>query len=157
MTLGSKNETLEETPVAIIYTILGDANTRKSSTIRALTGVGQHRSALIATVAGFVDVYVEISALQEAGISAARFIRIVTAGGHQNVLVPLRDNPFNGQPSGAAYIQAFIAAGWVLQAAVVLGAAALVFPLPASLPPPNAVPNSALSPANQTAATVRNW
>lgn len=140
-----------------VYAILGDSNTRKSSTVRALTGVAQRKEVRVATVAGDIDVFVNIKSLQEANISPQQFIREVAAGEYTNVLVPLLVSEMNIHPQEADYIQAFLNAGWTIQQLVVLGALSLATPLPAGIPRPNFVSDSTSIPVNRIASRVRSW
>jgi hypothetical protein len=143
--------------MAEVYAVIGEANTRKSSTVRCLTGVSQRRLVTVMTATGPIDIFVQIQALQEATISPAAFIGSVANANYPRVLVPLRDTGFNGQPPGADYIAQFMGAGWPIHQIVVLGAGNPSHPLPAGTPNANFVPGSANAPVNQTAAQIRGW
>jgi hypothetical protein len=155
-----------------VYAILGESNTRKSSTVRALTGVpSEHYAWTVATPTsptGSINVYVQIMALQESGIDPEDFIKKIIRidkeqirGGYPSVnkiFIPLRISAFNKCPEGAVYLQDFKKAGWNIQPIVVLGAAAL----PPALPrvPTHPIPGSASMPANEIASEIRplwNW
>lgn len=144
-----------------VYTILGESNTRKSSTIRALTGAGQHKEIMIAMPSGNIDVFVSISALQEAGMDPQQFINEVVSCGYKNVLVPLRIFPLtrSGQTfsSGTTYLKAFINAGWDIRQVVILGVSSMPSLWPGGAPIPNFIPNSPQSPTNKTASQIRAW
>ena len=151
-----------------VYAILGEANARKSSTVRALTGVTmQYNPWTVATTppTGNIDIYVEIRALQELNIQPQEFVdkiagldRLFIKQGHtvNNILIPLRISAFNGCPDGAAYLQHFASVGWNIRPSVVLGTAALPIGLPARVPA-HLIPGSASMPANQIASNIRSW
>ena len=142
------------------YVILGNANTRKSSTVRALTGVAQRKSITVATNAGNLEIFVQISSLQESEIQPANFIAEMNSGGHENILVPLwvseRVTSSDTYPRGIDYLQAFIDDGWTIAHVVVLGASTLPG-APIGTPSPNFLPNSRTTPVNSIAAQVRGW
>jgi hypothetical protein len=139
-----------------VYAILGDANARKSSTVRALTGAAQRALRTVATNAGNIDIFVQISSLQESTISPADFIQEITNLGCRYVLVTLWIQSRQIFPSGQDYLQKFTAAGWTIQQLVVLGAPQLP-PLPSGTPTPNLLPQSEETPANQIASRIRTW
>jgi len=143
-----------------LYVILGDANTRKSSTVRALTGVARRRSVTVGTTVGDIDVFVQVSSLQESEIMPADFISEMTSAGHQNIVVTLwvssRVTSTGTYPQGIVYLQEFIAAGWTLAQIVVLGASTFSGAPPAT-PAPHFIPNSRTTPVNRIAAQVRSW
>jgi hypothetical protein len=151
-----------------VYAILGEADTRKSSTVRALTGAGQLQPGwIVATTLplGNIEVYVQIRSLQEEkGITPKDFINII--GKHNeyrakqtpkwnpvtNILIPLRISAFNNCPAGTDYLQHFASVGWnIIRPIVVLGAAAL----PTAFPAHHPIPNSASTPANGIASQIR--
>ena len=145
-----------------VYAIIGDANTRKSSTARALTGVGQKKKVDIESMAGTLPAFVQISALQESAIAPNEFINHMTTDGHLNAVVTLRDAPLSKGghtfPSGSAYLREFINAGWRIQQVVVLGAPRLAHALPAGTPGPMYVPGSRSTPTNKIASQIRqSW
>jgi hypothetical protein len=140
-----------------VYLILGDHNVRKSSTVRALTGIGNRGTRTGATITGNIDVYIEVRALQENNIQPSDFTQqVVPASGCQYVLVPLRIQQVNNLPSGNDYIQHFITAGWTMQQVVVLGMA-FIPPLPGGAPNPNFIPQAPMTPANNIASQIRGW
>lgn len=143
-----------------VYVLLGDGNTRKSSTARALTGVPQRKSVSVATTGGNIEVFVQIKSLQEAHISPQDFIQEANNAAYSNVLVPLWISNFPGPPSfphGAHYIQDFLNANWHIQAVVALGVGQLPQQLPAPAPIPQFLSQSMFTPVNQTSAAVRGW
>lgn len=140
-----------------VYAILGDGNTRKSSTSRALTGVAQRKAVTVATPVGNIDVFVQIKSLQEANISAQDFITEMTQAGHSHMLVTLWVSQFWTFPPGTDYLRDFAIAGWTINQIVVLGPTPLAPPLHAGAPVPRLIPNSAITPVNQIASQVRGW
>ena len=144
-----------------VYVVLGEANARKSSTARTLTGVPQRKCVTVATNSGDIDIFVQISSLQESKITPDDFINEMTSGGYDNVLVTLwisqRFTSTGVYPAGVDYLHAFVAAGWNIAQIVVLGTSTLPSALPASAPSPNFIPNSWSTPVNQIASQVRAW
>jgi hypothetical protein len=144
-----------------IYAILGNANTRKSSLVRSLTGVGRRKVVQLQTPGGTIDIFVQISSLQEAEILPATFITEVQNSAHQHVLVPLSVSGLfrNGTayPDGRAYIGRFINAGWNISQIVLLGIAALPHLLPAGSPKLHTFASSTTTPVNRIAFQVRAW
>ena len=141
-----------------IYIIMGNGNSGKSRTIRALTGISRMRDTgyQIGTQIGDINVYVRVSSLQESDISPQDFIREVQNGNYQNVLVGLWINQGNGQPNGVNYIQEFLNAGWNINQIVILGANN-VPNLPQNTSQPNPILNSRTLPSNTIASYIRNW
>ncbi len=165
-----------------VYVILGESDTRKSSTVRALTGAPmQYDAWRVATNPPTgkidIDVYVQIQALQEAGIAAPDFVdKIADVDKHRvkhglsivtNILVPLRILGVNGFHDGADYLKHFagIPHGWNIRPIVVLGVAALPTTLCAwkqqsiCIPFQNTIPPT-MPPANGIASQIRplwNW
>lgn len=155
-----------------VYAILGDSNTRKSSTVRALTGVPmQYDAWSVATTSptGNIDVYVQIQALQEAKINAQDFVKKIANIDQYRIklgfrpvndmLIPLRITAVNGFLDGTVYLQHFALAGWNIRQIVVLGTAALPIALPAGVPA-HLISGSASMPANEIASRIRglwNW
>jgi hypothetical protein len=153
-----------------VYAILGDSNTRKSSTVRALTGAPmQHNPWSVATTppTGNIEVYVQIKALQEDNINEEQFVgKIAEVDQYHNklglrpvhnILIPLRISAVNGFHDGTVYLQYFAQAGWNIHQIVVLGTTTLLSPLPAGAPAPNQIPYSTTMPANQIASYIRGW
>jgi hypothetical protein len=141
------------------YVILGNADVRKSSTVRALTGAGMHGQREVATNAGNINVWIEIRALQEIPVLSSEFIRTVNSSRLQYTLFPLRIDEVRHQhqtyPQGVEYIRIFIAAaGWTIRDIFVLGAAE-IDGLPSAAPNPTFIPQSGVTPANQIAAQIR--
>jgi hypothetical protein len=140
-----------------VFIIMGDRNTRKSATIRALAGPFQKGIYQVATHIGNIDIFVQISSLQESRISPQNFISEISQDNYQNVLVSLWVSNGNGQPNGYTYIQDFVHAGWNIQEIVVLGVNNFPNNLPENTPNPRFIPNSQNLPANQIASQIREW
>ena len=153
-----------------VYAILGDSNTRKSSTVRALTGVFQGHSAwnVATTTHPPLDVHVEVSSLQESNISPQGFVDIIDAVNQNrvslnlphvaNILVPIWISAGNNLPAGINYLQHFAqmpTPGWNISQIVVLGATALpIASLPAGVPA-HLISGSASMPVNLIASQIR--
>ena len=145
-----------------IFIIIGDQNTRKSSTIRALTGVGREREIAVATLTQTISVFAKVSSLQEADILPQDFITSVQGHNYDNILVSLRIAEIVGRngtryPIGQTYIQEFVNVGWNIAEVVVLGNNILPYPLPAVAPALNSIANSTNIPVNQISTTIKNW
>ena len=155
-----------------VYAILGESNTRKSSTLRALTGVPmKYDTWSVATSPTVnIDVYIKIRALQEAGINAPDFVKkiadldkfLVKQGHHtvNNILIPLRISAFNNCPDGTDYLKRFARTpGWNIHPIVaLLGAAALpTVSLPAGVLARQIPSYSTTMPANLIASHIRGW
>ncbi|MBI1821152.1 MAG: hypothetical protein HY036_01780 [Nitrospirae bacterium] len=142
-----------------VYVILGDTNMKKSSTVRALTGVGQKKEFEIATNSGNLKVFTLISALQESEISPEKFIDFVKKGGYQNVLIPLwiSGRKRGNFPSGNEYLQEFMKANWHIEHIVILGGHDLPnhTVLPDGVSAPLFISNSNQQPANRIASQIR--
>lgn len=97
-----------------VYLIIAEADMRKSTTIRSLTGrctLGVHQIAH--TNGNINNTHVNISSLQESGICEQAFIKLIN-NSYNNIdlLIPLRLNSFKNLPDAFSYINAFQAAGW---------------------------------------------
>lgn len=140
------------------YLIIGHGNQRKSSTIRALTGVCQKDIFEIATNGGnILQTYIQIQSLQEASIAPQQFISEVSNSNCDSVLTSLRVGSMkNVYPYCVSYIQAFQNAGWNIRGIVVLGLSNLPhgYNLPQGVPVPIFIGN--ILPTNQIASIVRN-
>ena len=110
-----------------VYVILGDSNTRKSSTMRALTGVRQESDSWeMATGAKGVDIfYIRTMSLQEAGITPQVFVKTINQLVVSNIFISLRIKPskraFKNYPAGVDYLDAFKRAKWNIKPLFVLG------------------------------------
>jgi len=104
----------------ILMAVIGEANTRKSSTIRALTGAGKSRQSNwnVTYTNGMHSTYVQLHGLQEAGRTEHQFITDVQKAGANYVITALRAR---GRMHGttffndaATYLVAFQNAGWTI-------------------------------------------
>lgn len=166
--MGYQSKTHQETPTKImpnVYVILGDSNTRKSSTMRALTGVRQQSDSWeITNGAGAVDFfYIRTMSLQEAGITPQVFVKTINRLVISNFFISLRINPskraFKIYPAGADYLDAFKRANWNIKPLFVLGNPALPPGLPTGIRA-HLISNSRALPANEIASRIRglwNW
>lgn len=138
------------------YLIVGDANTRKSSVLRSLTGCFNRSNREILLVnQQQIDVYARVSSLQESKTTPADFIAEATATGQSTVVFclwpgPNPDDPVS-YPDAAAYVFAFQAAGWQFQASAVLGST----PFRPATPRVQVFPNTPAQPINVGAQAVR--
>jgi len=104
-----------------VYIVAGEENAGKSRVTRHLTGL--HRSTIteLATIAGnCIKAYVEISSLQEKGISPSTFIAKITGiqlyQSFSAVVVTLRtDNRAQIPILADVYIDEFKKAGWDIE------------------------------------------
>ncbi len=138
-----------------VFIIMGKTKTKKSATIRALTGVFHGKDWKVATQNETIDIFVQVRALQEAKISPKNFIR--QRNGSLNILVCLWISKGNGQPDGDTYIKAFLKARWNIKEIVVLGTEKLPYDLPQDTPKPKFIHDSQNRPANWIASQVRGW
>ena len=134
-----------------VFIIMG--KTKKSATIRALTGIFSEKDWEVATQNENIDIFVQVRALQEAGISPEDFIS--QRKGSLNILVCLWISEGNGQSDGHTYIKAFFDAGWNIKEIVALGINKLPYDLPQGTPKPKSICNSQNLPANRIASQVR--
>ncbi len=148
-----------------VWIILGNDNTRKSSTIRALTGLyrkhNDRRWEIETTSGKIIRFWIEISALQEHPISAKDFIKEMEKRGHQNILLPLwiRDRKRTIYPEGWSYIESFVKAEWKIKKIVFLGVDGYPYSksLPKGCPAPKYVEDAKSSPSNSIASKIRKW
>jgi hypothetical protein len=144
------------------YIIMGDANSRKSSTIRALTGKFKRGPYDIKLTDGSnIPVYVQIRALQEAEETSQDFIRMISSQNCIHVILSLRIESVTSSDmtefhDGGTYIQDFINANWNIRNIFVFGSGRLPYGLPAQSPTPIFFPNSRTTPANELASNIRN-
>jgi len=98
-----------------VFIVVGHAGSRKSSTIRALTGIGKAKIFQVRVANdGTLNIYVSHSSLQEKKISPADFITLVERKGDPDVLVALQTRGSrNGEfPDAQEYASQFMQAGW---------------------------------------------
>lgn len=140
-----------------VWIIMGNTRTKKSATIRALTGAFKKGYYDIATNSGVIRMYVQISALQESKITPKNFI-----SSHRNdkhILLSLWIDQYKYKnkiyPNGGDYINEFIRNGWNIREIVVLGTNSLPYTLPNKAPNLFYIPNSIKLPANEIAHEIR--
>ncbi len=108
------------------YVIIGNANTRKSSVLRSLTGCFNRSIRQIQPATGAVlDVYARVSSLQESETTPNDFVKEVTGANVPCVAFCLWPHPNPKDPAAypdaQAYIKTFIAAGWQIKRCAVIG------------------------------------
>jgi hypothetical protein len=132
---------------------VGDANTRKTSTIRALTGVGriQRHWDISYEERGPAPTYVHPPGLQEIDISPEDFVRQVDGAAVEHVIVALRYDQTRGYPDAAEYFRAFRRAGWNVAGHAVLGRDTALPGFGQGI----AVPNAPTLPPNEIADQLR--
>lgn len=160
-----------------LHIIIGDANTRKSSLLKCLTGFGGRKRNMDVSLAnngGIIAVHCrKLTALQEDHIPESAFIQYINALNPipAHIAVILRVGKVGGRvpcPSALAYIQAFITARWQVQNIALLDSSACtlhsallnIFLAHPALPVPiiSQVSNSSNLPTNEFAQQVRqDW
>ena len=141
-----------------LFIIMGDRDTRKSSTIRNLTGAYNRKLYQVETIQGnIIDIFIQVSSLQESRISPQEFLQEMNRENYQNILLSLWISEGNNQPNGLTYIQHFINANWSIHEIVILGINNLPYQLPQNCPNPNFISNSKIIPANTIASKIRRW
>ena len=145
-----------------LHVIVGDANTRKSSLLRCLTGVVGGRSAnqlmdVLLSSGSIVQVFCTTSALQESldPKQPQRFIADVLAMKPvpTDVAITLRLKNRASYPAATAYFAAFASAGWSVSSVALLGSASST-PVPVGARAVS-IPASMTQPTNESAASVR--
>ena len=136
-----------------LWAVIGDSNMRKTSSIRALTGVGrtQPNWEISYLADGKQETYVHPAGLQEVDISPQEFIDSLNDVGVDKVIVALRHDPARGHGGAIEYLEEFTAAGWVVAGNAVLGRDE-AFP---NFGKKIALPNAATTPANEIANRLR--
>jgi hypothetical protein len=137
-----------------VWAVVGRANRRKTSTIRALSGVGklQRNWAMQHAAYGEIEAYIEPCGLQEKNISPQDFIDAVNEAGVHYAIVALRYERVGERPHDAAdYLNGFRTVGWNIAGYAILG--------PGQMLPGFAgatlIPNAAQAPSNEIAAQLR--
>jgi len=146
----------------IVYVLVGEANDRKSSTIRALTGCGfaspsrSRKNWDVAFGARIHSCYVLTSALQEAGVTKDRIVQEIESSNASVAIIPLRNRgkirarkPF---PDADDYVRSFMSKGWSVHVASMCKQSSLTVKKFTSVTP---VANAANKPANANAALLR--
>ncbi|MGE6487402.1 hypothetical protein [Paenisporosarcina sp. NPDC076898] len=144
-----------------LYVLIGEQNTRKSSTIRALSGFrdrsggGLARPHYITFSNGQQEAfYIEPTSLQEKKIPSINVIN--EANNYDNVLLALREKSINNYPDYYEYLDDFITAGWRIVGLLVLGTNTLQRGLPSTISNVLYEPNSKNKSSNALAAQLRN-
>ncbi len=146
-----------------LHIIIGDSNTRKSSLLRCLTGVGSgnaNRYIDVAEASGSkIQVYCILSALQEnyKPRFPTEFINLIKSLRPKptDIAFTLRVNPRGSYPDFNAYLQAFTATGWPVLNVALLGSSACAQRSRISAQAVSSVPLSPQQPTNLTASQVR--
>lgn len=138
-----------------VYLLMGDKNTRKSSSIRCLTGMRIKNICEIELITKEeIKVYAMLQALQEAKVEPKSFIKMVKKEKYSNVLVPLRIEKANNCPAGSEYVKEFLDAGWNVMPVIVLGTGKLPYQLASNLVP-EFIKASAKSPNNSNVKQIK--
>ena len=146
-----------------LHIIIGDSNTRKSSLLRCLTGVGSGNATRYIDVAmasgNVVQVYCMLSALQEnyKPLSPREFVALVKSIRPRptDLAFTLRVSARGKYPDFAAYLTAFSVARWPIVNVALLGNSACSQGTNISARNISAVPTSSQQPTNLTANHVR--
>lgn len=145
-----------------LHVIVGDANTRKSSLLRCLTGVTGGRSAnqlmdVLLSSGSSIRVFCTTSALQESldPKQPQKFIDDVLAMTPvpTDVAITLRLKGRGSYPAATAYLAAFVSAGWGVSSVALLGSATST-PTPAGAHVVS-IPTSMMQPTNESATSTR--
>jgi hypothetical protein len=141
-----------------VFIIMGHRDSRKSATIRALTGALFRKQYDIATATNIIRCFVQIRALQEDNISPKKFIADMNSLNVNNILLSLKIKGTRRQNvKGIDYINVFIKEGWTIGHLVILNADN-ISSVPRGCPQPLFIPNSVTTPANKIASQVRkSW
>jgi len=135
------------------YIIMGENNTKKSSTVRALTGARVRAVYDVSTRNnGQIKIFVQISALQEADIPPNKFIEIINAEKCDYILTSLRINETGGHPKGYEYIKQFLNEGWNIVSVVILNKKQVPKGYPRGAPRPILIKNTGIELANSIPA-----
>lgn len=136
-----------------VWAVIGNTNTHKTSTIRALTGVrGVEESWHVQyNPGGNVTTYVHPPGLQEIRVSPKRFVEKVNKAGARRVIVALRHKASRGHPNAVDYLVFFRREGWDIAGHAVLGAGALLRGFGKGIP----IAKAKDTPSNGIAARLR--
>lgn len=109
----------------IIYLIIGNANSGKSSTIRALTGLGSHNRSKRISITFLNNTehefFVQTSAAQEKNMNVNRLIRVINNANSEYNLIALRFDRPSTFPNYLSYLSRFEQEGWQIKKIVLLG------------------------------------
>lgn len=144
--------------------ILGNKNSRKSSTIRALTGLGRRGICQIELdnhipnlKGSIIDFYVRISSLQESGESPEIFIQEIELNKYENILIPLWIDQLNDLPNGKKYIDIFVERKCDIKEVIVLGSNKLPYDIPIAKSSIYYLPDSKTTPNNRNIKEIKKW
>ena len=138
-------------PVSV-WAIIGDGDTRKSSTSRALTGAWRETMRWDMQFSnGRYPTYVHPRALQESKVSPELFVAKVRSADVNTVIIALRYNRACGQPPAARYLDYFRTCGWQICGHAILGSHPQI-PLSGV---PVSVPDAPNIPSNEIARQLR--
>jgi hypothetical protein len=139
-----------------VYLLMGDRNTRKSSSVRCLTGLYKKDTRKIELVnKEEIEIFAMLQALQEAKVHPDVFIKLVKKEKYSNVLVPLRIERANRCPAGSEYVKKFLDEGWNVKPIIVLGTDRLPYQLASNIVP-EYIKDSADKPNNRNVKKIRS-
>jgi len=146
-----------------VHVIIGEANTRKGSLLRCLTGVGSAKGNLymdvMQTSGSTITVYCVSRSLQEnyRPMTPSDFIAFIGTlrPAPTDIAVTLRVRARGGYPTAIAYLNAFARARWTIVNVALLGTAACALPVSTFSRSIAPIPHSASQPNNQSARSVR--
>jgi Tfp pilus assembly ATPase PilU len=144
-----------------VFIVVGHSGSRKSSAIRALTGVGQRKVFQVMQIdRTILNIYVHPASLQEDRIAPGDFIRLVeNLDDNPDVLLALRSKASRNRqfPDAMEYALQFERAGWQIAGVAALQGASFD-PLTPNAPPPVPISSSHAMPANEIASRIRgSW
>ncbi len=147
-----------------VFIVVGNSGSRKSSAIRALTGVGYRKVFHVMQIdRTILNIYVRPASLQEDKMRPGDFVQYVENldGNPDAVLLALRSQAArNGQfPDATQYASQFEQAGWQIAGVAALQGASFDR-LTNNAPRPVEIPESQSMPANEIASRIRgrwNW
>lgn len=149
--------------VVNVYIILGEANMKKSSTMRCLSGVDREKVYKIQHANGNIrNTFVKISAIQEANFTETEFTTHVAAKQYEDIFICLRINGFihpkSQRPlkSAVDYINHFRSIGWNVIKIVDFQDSNSIISL-GNITPTLTIMNTKQKTANNIASTVRNY
>lgn len=139
-----------------VFIVIGDANTRKSSVVRCLTGCFNKNDRDIELISRTkITVFARVSSLQEAEITSLDFIKEMTKKNPTDILLCLWESPNKKDavkyPDALTYIKDFIAAGWTISKTVALGNIKNIGMYSNNM----SFPNSKIDPVNLTTQGIR--
>ena len=139
--------------VVNIWLLIGGRNTHKTSTVRALTGVGSKSPAWLMAYGarGTLNTYVHPAGLQEMKVPPERFIDDVEASGSCCAIAALRYEGARECPDAEAYLEKFRKAKWNIAGYAVLERSPLFRGFPGGI----VIPDAKDTPSNEIANQLR--